>query len=94
MREVCITAEIEHSKLKKLEINKASGVDGIVSEILAENADTLSVPLCQVYSVSLDTGMVPQDWRRADVSAIFKKAVKSEAGNYRRVVLHGMYARY
>ena len=87
LNDVCITVEIVHSKLEKLALNKAPGVDGILSETLAANADILSEPLCQMYQASLYTGAVPEDWRWANVSAIFKKGMKPEAGNYRPVSL-------
>ena len=50
--DVCITVGKVHSKLKKLVLNKARGVDGIMSEILVANADILCEPLCQIYCAS------------------------------------------
>jgi hypothetical protein len=35
----------------------------------------------------MDERVVPEDWRRANVTPIFKKGVKSAAGNYRPVSL-------
>ena len=74
LSDACITVEIVHSKQKKLALNKALGVDGMMSAILAANADNLSEPLCQINRASLDTGVVPEDWRMANVSDIFKKS--------------------
>jgi hypothetical protein len=45
------------------------------------------VPLLLIYSKSLQEGKVPKDWKRANVSAIFKKDSKELAGNYRPVSL-------
>jgi len=44
-----ITQDIISSKLSKLKINKAPGVDGLVSRILVENADILSKPLLYIF---------------------------------------------
>ena len=56
-------------------------------EILVNNANILSEPLCKIYCASMDTGVVPEDWRRANVSAVFKKGTKAAAGNCRPVSL-------
>ena len=36
---------------------------------------------------SLDTGLVPGDWKRANVTPIFKKGSRAAPGNYRPVSL-------
>ena len=38
-------------------------------------------------SSALDAGVVPEDWRRANVLTIFKKGTKVATGNYRLVSL-------
>ena len=65
LSDVCITVEIIYSKLKKLVLNKAPGVDGIMSEIPEANADISSQPLCQIYRASLHTGVVLEDQRQS-----------------------------
>ena len=44
-----LTQDIIASKLSKLKINKAPGVDGIVPRFLVENAEVLSIPLLCIY---------------------------------------------
>ena len=65
------------SKLSKLKANKVSGVDGIVPRILIENADLLSLPLLHIFKKSLESSIVPSDWKKANVTAIIKKGDKS-----------------
>jgi len=48
MNNIEISQDIISSKLSKLKINKAPGVDGLVPRILAENADILSIPLLYI----------------------------------------------
>ena len=40
-----------------------------------------------IFQKSFDTGIVPKDWRTANVTAIFKKGEKHKASNYRPVSL-------
>ena len=45
-------------------------------------------PILQViFQQSLDTGVVPSDWKQANVVAVYKKGDKNTAANYRPVSL-------
>ena len=44
-------------------------------------------PLVVIFQNSLDTGIVPTDWRVANVSPLFKKGGRKKTGNYRPVSL-------
>jgi len=59
------------NKLSKLKANKAPRVDGIVHRLLVENADILNLPMLYMYKKSMDSGRVPNDWKKANVTAIF-----------------------
>ena len=50
-------------------------------------AEEICYPLCIVFKTSFDTGIVPQDWRLANVTPLFKKGSKCYCGNYRPVSL-------
>ena len=71
LNNIVLTQEIISNKLSKLKVNKAPGVDGIVPRLLVENADILSLPLLYVYKKSMDSGSVPKDWKKTNVTAIF-----------------------
>ena len=83
--------EITNTKIRKaigsLKLNKAEGVDHINSTLLKNSIEGILEPLMIIYKESLKSGEVPKDWRRANVSPIFKKGSKKEAGNYRPVSL-------
>ena len=71
----------------KLHCHKAPGVDGLVSNVFIETAANISFPLSIICSSSLDSGVIPIDWKRANVCVIYKKGATKECGNYRPVCL-------
>ena len=46
-------------QLKKLDVNKATGLDNISARLLKAGAVPLSTPLTHIFNVSLRTGIVP-----------------------------------
>ena len=74
-------------KLQKLKSNKAPGTDGLVSDLFLKSSETICLPLSIIFRKSLNEGVVPKDWKLANVSAIFKNGTKDNAGNYRPVSL-------
>ena len=87
LNSIDITQGIIIKELCKLKINKAPGADGIVPRLLVENAVELSEPLLYIYKKSITSGIVPKDWKKAYVTAIFKKGNKSRSCNYRPISL-------
>ena len=82
-----ITPEKVLEKLTALKTDKAYGPDGIPPLILFELREQLASPLSILFNSSINTSQVPNDWRTALVTAIFKKGSRSDPGNYRPVSL-------
>jgi hypothetical protein len=55
--------------------------------LLKELSSEIAPLLQLVYQKSLDTSCVPEDWRKANVTPIYKKGPKYLAENYRPVSL-------
>ena len=55
--------------------------------LLVRIADCLVEPLCNIYTSSISDGVVPLDWRRANVCPAHKKGSRVVAGNYRPISL-------
>ena len=87
LEDVVITKKMVQDKIKKLRRGAAAGPDGIGPQILQELSVAIASPLATVMRRTMDTGKVPDDWRTANVSPIYKKGSKSCANNYRPVSL-------
>lgn len=73
--------------LKKLDPNKAAGPDSVHPRVLRKLHEVLAQPLRIIFNTSFRTGIVPEAWRSANISSIFKKGSRSNPGNYRPVSL-------
>jgi hypothetical protein len=73
--------------LSGLKPNKAAGPDELPSRLLKELHNELAPILKVLFQASVNQGMVPKDWKLANVTPLFKKGDKSDPGNYRPVSL-------
>jgi hypothetical protein len=87
IKDVVFSVEDVRLKLEKLKVDKAQGPDEIHPRLLKECSRELASPLYCIFRKALDTGCIPQDWKIANVTPIFKKGKRSSAGNYRPVSL-------
>lgn len=87
LQQVDLTPATITKKLHKLKPEKAPGVDCIYPVVLKEMGVEIAIPLSLIFNSSLSTSTIPDDWTRANVTPIFKKGSKSNAGNYRPVSL-------
>jgi len=74
MQNICITEAGVYNILSQLDPYKAGGPDNIPACVLKELAHDLTPLLTHLYQQSLDTGTLPQEWKLALITPIFKKA--------------------
>ena len=73
--------------LLHLGCHKSMKPDGLHPRMLRELVEVIAEPLSATYQHSWLSGEVPEDWRLADVTPVYKKGHKEDPGIYRPVNL-------
>ena len=73
--------------VKQSENNKSMGPDNIHIRALKEGINSFSVALTILFQKSIESSEIPEDWKKANITALYKKGVKSDPGNYRPISL-------
>ena len=87
LNELEIPVELVLTSLKQLDVNKATGSDGIPARLLKETADQMAPSLTLLFNKSLRLGIFPGDWKLANMVPIFKKGNTDFVENYRPISL-------
>jgi len=82
-----VTDEVIKNLIDHLNPEKSIGPDDIHARMLIELTDQLADPLAFIFNETLRQGKVPLDWKRANVSPIYKKGARNLAENYRPISL-------
>ena len=62
-----VTPEMVAKKIKAMKDNKSPGVDGIPPKLLMETVEQISTPFARVFNLSLKEGVVPFEWKEANI---------------------------
>ena len=87
LEKLVVTPEVVASKINNMKEDKSPGVDGISPKILKETGEQISTPLAHVFNMSLQEGIVPLEWKEANIISLFKKGSRNKSVNYRPVSL-------
>ena len=74
--QLVITPEVVADKINNMKENKSPGEAGIAPKILKDTVEQVCTPLAHVFNVSLQEGIVPLEWKGANIIPLFKKKVQ------------------
>ena len=80
-----IHPDIVLQMLQHLDIWKSTGPDGISARFLREVAAEITEPLTYLYNFSLQSGLIPSDWKQSNVTAVYKQGPCDDPSNYRPI---------
>ena len=87
MPEIDITTDGITKLLRNLDVSKANGPDMIPNHVLKLTAEQIAPALQFIFKQSYDQGVLPEDWRKANIASVYKKGSKSDPANYRPISL-------
>lgn len=87
MLDITVSVDGVAKLLKDINISKAVGPDALPNKALKLAADTIAPMLTTIFQQSIDTGNLPSDWKKANVTPLFKKGSRVDPSNYRPVSL-------
>jgi len=85
--DIVFTPNAVEQKLRKLKVTSSVGPDGLQALLLKNLAHEFAWPLCVLFAISFDLSSLPDIWRVALFSPIFKKGLSSDICNYRPISL-------
>ena len=85
--DVTITSSGVLKKLLILKTNSAAGADGIPSIFYSKCSSFLAAPLAVLFRSLVDLKSLPDEWKHAIITPIFKKGSPSDKSNYRPIAL-------
>ncbi|CAB4015058.1 Hypothetical predicted protein, partial [Paramuricea clavata] len=91
--DVVLTPDKVANVLRTLDNDKAHGPDGIPARLLTETASQIAPSLYQLFNKSLRIGVVPFDWKLANVVPAHKKGDQEFVENYRPISLHSLVSK-
>jgi len=87
LQSIEVDLDIVINKLNALNVNKSHGPDEVHGKLVKELREEIAPALVNLFRASLETGVVPQDFRDATVVPLHKKGGRDKAENYRPISL-------
>ncbi|MGL5707837.1 MAG: hypothetical protein ACRDDF_06185, partial [Aeromonas sp.] len=93
LEELMVEEEAVFMELTSLNRHKSAGADGLHPAIIQSLAGVIIKPILELFVMSLKSGKIPDDWKMAEVVAIYKSGSKTKVENYRPVSLTSIFSK-
>jgi len=84
---LCSTPALVRKAIQKMKNSSSLGEDGLPALLYKQLSSQLAHPLNIIFNISLSTSKIPNAWRSAIITPVFKKGVSSDPSNYRPISL-------
>ena len=82
-----VSVQMVQNLLQNIDSRKATGADGIPGLLLKKCAPILAPSLTAIFTASLAAGELPQAFKQADITPVYKSGDRETASNYRPISL-------
>ena len=80
-----LTADELRKLVNDIPLGKADGLDGIPTSLLKLAFTFIASSLTHIFNLVISTGIIPNDWKSARVTPIYKADSKVDPSNYRPI---------
>jgi hypothetical protein len=87
----CFSSYVTYKAMRKAKCSYSVGPDGIPSAFWVNLASSLALPVSVIFNLSYQCSAMPNDWKCANVTPLFKKGNPSSVTNYKAYIIN-MYA--
>ena len=82
-----ITVKGVEKMLINLNANKAAGPDDLHGKLLKNTVKKSALLIHAIFQCSIESGVIPEAWKKAIISPVYKKSDRSDPANYKPVSL-------
>ena len=83
-----VSTDDVYKRLMSLKVSKSMGPDNCHPRLMKDTSDSIKEPLQMIFNKTFKEGTLPEVWKDAHVTALYKnKGEKSDTNNYRQVSL-------
>ena len=80
-----LTTDVLHNLVNDIPSGKADGLDGIPISLLKLSFKFIASSLTHIFNLVISTGIIPNDWKSARITPIYKADSKVDPANYRPI---------
>lgn len=82
-----ITVDETIKVVSQIDISKSSAVENLTSRVLKDAFSAIPIHLAFLFNLSIDSGIFPDRWKRANLILVPKEGLSSDPANYRPISL-------